>query len=294
MDLNAIRIFVKVARAGSFSLAAKRLQMPISTVSAKVAQLEQDLGVALLKRTTRQLHLTHLGAEFFKNASIALDEFQRAQDLVLSENLKMQGRVSVTAPVEMGMTTLTESIAGFIRNHPGVQVDLQLTDRVVDLVSENIDIAVRIGRLKDSSLVSKKIGETGLSLFASPEFIKQYTHPQIPHDIEGMPHLVFSLMNSDHWTLVNGERIVHIPLTKCFSTNNFVSLKRMTIEGLGIALLPQFLCAEEVQSGQLMHLMPDWSSQKGPVYLVFQKKEYLTRSTRALIDHLSSHDLTAF
>ncbi|MGE0764285.1 MAG: LysR substrate-binding domain-containing protein [Bdellovibrionales bacterium] len=287
MDLNAALVFVKVIQAGSFSQAAKQLDMPISTVSAKVAALEKRLGVSLLKRTTRKLHLTDSGVAYFEHAVKAVSELQQAEVATALGQEEVQGKVKITAPVEMGMSTLTEVLAEFLKKHPKIKVELLLTDRLVDLIGEGVDLAIRMGQLKDSSLISKKIGTAGFQLYAAPAYLKKAAPLKRPQDLEAHHCLIFSILTTDYWFLRRGETVQKIKVQGPFAANNLIAIHRMAVEGYGVALLPSFLCQEDVEKNRLVHVLDSWSTDKNPVHLVYPQQKYLPKSTRAILDFLS-------
>ncbi len=293
MDLNATFVFVRVIQAGSFSRAAKQIDMPVSTVSAKIAALEKKLGVSLISRTTRRLHLTESGATFFKHAVRAVSELQMAQALTEEAREGIQGKLKITAPVEVGMTTLAASVSSFIAEHASVQIELLLTDRVVDLVSEGIDMGVRIGDLKDSTLRSKKIGSSGLQAFASPVYLKKAPPLKKPQDLEHHSCLVFTNIFDGFWTLERGgeksntRTAVRASVRGAFAANNLVAIHRLAIDGRGVALLPPFLCREDEEKKRLVPVLEGWATKLQPVHIVYPRQSFLPKTSRALIDHLT-------
>ncbi len=172
MDLNEIIIFVKVVEAGSFAGAARRLDVPKSTVSAKVSALERRLGVTLIRRTTRKLFVTEAGQEYFQQCLRSLQQISAAEEQVAQRQSIPQGLLRITAPVELGGTLLPSVITEFQKQYADVKLEVILTDRMVDLVSEGIDLSLRAGDLKDSSLIAKKLGSVYFAPFASPKYLK--------------------------------------------------------------------------------------------------------------------------
>lgn len=226
MDINAAFVFVRVIQAGSFSKAARQIDMPVSTVSAKVATLERNLGVSLIQRTTRRLHLTDSGQIYFKHAVRAIAELQQAQTLTQEAQGGIQGKLKLTTAVEVGMSTVADAVSAFIAKHPEVQVELILTDRVVDLVGEGIDLAIRMGELKDSTLISKRIGLTGARAFASPGYLKKAGPIKKPQDLENHSCLIFTNIFDGHWTLEKAGSTHRVPVNGVFSANNLIALHR--------------------------------------------------------------------
>lgn len=294
MDFNAALVFVRVIQAGSFSRAARQIEMPVSTVSAKVASLERSLGVSLIQRTTRRLHLTESGEIYFQHAVRAINELQQAQTLTQEAQGAIQGKLKVTAPVEVGMSALAESVSMFTAKHPGLSIELILTDRVVDLVGEGIDLAIRMGELKDSTLISKRIGQSGNRAYASPAYLKKAPPLKKPQDLENHSCLLFTNVEAGQWTLEKSGAVQKVRVTGPVAANNLVALHRVALEGRGIALLPDFLCQEDVDKKRLIPVLEGWATKKVPVHLVYPQQSFLPRSTRALVDHLAASMVDLF
>lgn len=290
MDLNGALTFVRVVQAGSFSAAARSLKMPVSTVSTKIARLEEELKVSLLRRTTRKLHLTEAGERFFKHAARAISELQEAQAATSSDQEDPQGNLKVTATVDLGTTILPDLVSEFLRTHPLVQIELLLTDRIVDLVGEGIDLAIRAGQLDDSSLVARKLGVTHFEAYASPSYVKKHGTPKKPQDLDKHDCLVFSISH-DSWTweLQNGNKGATIDVKSRFAANNLASLHRMVLKGQGVGLLPSFLCTPDVEAGRLVPLLDGWIGERSPVSIVYPKQSFVPRALRAFADFLAQN-----
>ena len=295
MDLNGVLVFVRVIQAGSFSHAARQLGMPISTVSAKVAALERHLGVSLMRRTTRRLHLTESGSAYFQHAVKAVAELQQAEALTSQSQGDIQGRVKITAPVEMGMSSLADVVGEFVKRNPKMRVDLLLTDRLVDLVGDGVDLAIRIGQLKDSSLISKKIGQAGFQAFASPTYLKNAPPLRKPQDLVHHKCLIFSNQNESEWIFNRGNATARggedlkVRVQGPFSANNLFAIRRVTLQHLGVALLPSFLCLEDLEKKHLVRVLGNWSFGNHPVHLVYPQQKFLPKNTRAVLDFLTTH-----
>lgn len=289
MDLNGVVVFVRVIQAGSFSRAAKQMEMPLSTVSAKVAALERNLGASLIQRTTRRLRLTKAGEIYFNHAVRAVTELQTAESLTQESKVGIQGLVRITAPVEIGMSSLADCLSTFLANHPAVEVDLVLTDRVVDLVAEGIDIALRIGDLKDSSLISKRIGTTASHAYASPAYLKRAPPLRRPEDLKEHSCLIFSNVYDGSWTLERATpKSVHkVSVRGRFTANNLIALRRLAVDGRGVAMLPAFFCQEDIEKKRLVQVLEGWATRRHPVSIVYPHQSFVPKNTRALIDHIS-------
>lgn len=269
MDLNELNIFVKVVESGSFTKAALSLDMPKSTVSSKISDLESRLGVSLIKRTTRKLNITPEGRRFFERCQKSLEELKLAAEELNSETLKPHGLLRVTAPIELGSVVLPLVIEKYRKSFPEVNFEVYLSDRRVDLVAEGFDVAIRAGELKDSSLMAKKLGEVFFAPIASPSYLKQRKTPLIPKDLEDHDLIQMGVSGGTQWELFNGKKRTVVSKSKGLIINEFNAAKTMVMNGLGIALLPSFLCAPEVRSGKLVRLLPEWRSLMHPVHVLY-------------------------
>lgn len=290
MDLNGALTFVRVVQAGSFSAAAKNLKMPVSTVSTKIARLEEELKVSLLRRTTRKLHLTEAGERFFAHAARAISELQEAQASTSAEHGEPQGSLKITATVDLGTTILPELVSKFLEQYPLVNIEFVLTDRVVDLVGEGVDLGIRAGHLEDSSLVSKKLGITYFVAYASPAYLKKQGTPKKPQDLENHDCLVFAVSHdSSTWKLHSGSKVAQVEVKSRCAANNLAALHRMALCGQGIALLPSFLCTSDVEEGRLVPLLDGWTAERVPVSIVYPTQSFVPRALRTFVDYLSEH-----
>lgn len=287
MDLNEIAIFIKVIQVGSFSKAGQELNIPKSTVSMKVSSLEKRLGMTLIKRTTRKLHITPAGEQYFKNASEGLAHISRAEDEVKSGLDKPQGLLRITAPVDLGNVVLAEQISSFLKKYPAVQVELLLTDRRVDLLAEGVDLAIRAGHLSDSSMIAKKLGEVSFALFASNRYLQQSGIPKQLSDLNQHSCIMFSSLSTKDWVLENGKRKMKVPLKAKIIANDIQLVFRFTLSGEGIALLPSFICQNEVKTGKLVQVLADWRTNTSPVHFVYPAQKYVPAALSAFISHAS-------
>ena len=244
MDLDGIAIFVKVLQAGSFSQAAKLLRMPNSTVSAKVSALEKRLGVTLLQRTTRKLRATQAGEAYFQRSVRALEELQAAENELETGRGEPKGLLRLTAPVEVGHSLLPALVHAFLKKHPRMEVELIVTNRVLDLVVDGIDLAIRAGPLKDSSLIAKRFDLGDFGLWASPEYLTRHAAPRHPKELAQHNCLRFYRFKDDGFRLGHGRENFHIGVSGQLVADDFETLRSLAILGEGIAFLPSFLCSE--------------------------------------------------
>jgi DNA-binding transcriptional LysR family regulator len=282
MDLNEIAIFVKVIQSGSFSGAAKELGLPKSTVSAKVSDLEARLGVTLIERTTRKLFITEAGKIFFDRCLIGLHEFEAAKDELHSSLSEPQGLLKITAPVELGNFVLPSIISRFTKKFPKVNIELILTDRKVDLLSEGVDLAIRAGHLKDSSLIAKKLGSVHFSLFVGKNYLPQIKNLETPDDLVRHDALLFTPFGNE-WTLNKDKKQKVVRPKSKIMVNDLNVLRALTISGGGVALLPSFICHEEIKNKKLHPVLPDWISDYTPVQFVYPAQKFVKPKLREFI-----------
>ena len=283
MDLDGIAVFVKVVQAGSFSQAAKLLNMPNSTVSAKVAALEKRLGVTLLQRTTRRLHLTEAGEGYFRRCMTALEELQTAENELAIERSETKGVLRLTAPVELGRSALPPVLDVLMKRHPAIKIDLIITNRLVDLVAENIDVAVRAGPLKNSGLIAKRFVLGQFGLWASPSYLKNNSVPRNPDELKEHDCLRFAPFTGRKLQLTNGRERAQIALAGRITADDFEALRALAVLGWGIALLPSFLCAEEAKERKLVSVLPNWRGESVSVSVVYPAQRFVSPKIRAFI-----------
>ena len=283
MDLDGIAVFVKVVQAGSFSQAAKLLNMPNSTVSAKVAALEKRLGVTLLQRTTRKLHLTEAGEGYFRRCMTALEELHAAESELESERSETKGVLRLTVPVELGRSALPPVLDVLMKRHPAIKIDLIITNRLVDLVVENIDVAVRAGPLKDSGLIAKRFVLGQFGLWASPSYLKNNSVPRNPDELKEHDCLRFAPFTGRKLQLTNGRERAQIALAGRITADDFEALRALAVLGWGIALLPSFLCAEEAKERKLVSVLPNWRGDSVTISVVYPAQRFVSPKIRAFI-----------
>jgi len=283
VDLDGIAVFVKVVQAGSFSQAAKLLNMPNSTVSAKVAALEKRLGVTLLQRTTRRLHLTEPGAGYFRRCLQALEGLQAAESELESERSETKGVLRLTAPVELGRSALPPVLDVLMKRHPAIEIDLIITNRLVDLVAENIDVAVRAGPLKDSGLIARRFVLGQFGLWASPSYLKNNSVPRNPDELKEHDCLRFAPFTGRKLQLTNGRERAQIALAGRITADDFEALRALAVLGWGIALLPSFLCAEEAKERKLVSVLPNWRGDSVTISVVYPAQRFVSPKIRAFI-----------
>lgn len=275
MDLNEISVFLQVVQTGSFTQAARKLGMPNSTVSSKVSSLERRLGVTLIQRTTRRLQVTPAGQAYFKRCIQGLEEIQAAELEIASIQGEPQGLLRLTAPVELGSEVLPDLISGFIKKYPKVSVEVLLSDRRIDLLAESVDLAIRAGELKDSSLIAKKLGSAYFAPFASPKYLKARGPLKHPRELRAHECVQFTPLGSEDWRLTSAKGSLHVSVPGRILINDLNMVKRMATAGVGIALLPVFFCLAEIRAGKLTRVLPEWSTGEGPVHFVYPAQKFV-------------------
>ena len=283
VDLDGIAVFVKVVQAGSFSRAAKLLNMPNSTVSAKVAALEKSLGVTLLQRTTRSLHLTPGGEVYFRRCLRALEELQAAENELATERGETKGVLRLTAPVELGRSVLPPVLDVLMKRHPAIEIDLVITNRLVELVAENIDVAVRAGPLKDSGLIARRFDLGQFGLWASPSYLKNNSVPRNPDELKEHESLRFAPFTGRKIQLSNGREHAQIALAGRITADDFETLRALAVLGWGIALLPSFICTEEIKERKLVSVLPSWRGDSVTISVVYPAQRFVSPKIRAFI-----------
>lgn len=281
-NLNEILVFVRVVQGGSFSAAARALGLPKSTVSARIAALEGRLGVSLLQRTTRQLHVTEAGRDLFEAAAKAVSDIEAGEALATKGQGVPTGLLRVTAPVDIATSVLPDFLCAYTARYPGVKLDLVLTGRTADLVAEGIDVALRAGRLKDSSLTGKKLGISRFAIFASPAFLRG-KKIEVPKDLEKFPCLSFSPYSKGEWQLESGKRSAEIKVGGAVSVDDLSAVKALAMAGHGIALLPIYLVRKEVKTGDLKHVLPEWHSATDDVFLLYPAQKFVQPKVKAFV-----------
>lgn len=288
MDYNSAWMFLKVAKTGSFTKAAKEMDVPKSTVSKRVAELEASLQVTLLRRTTRNIDLTEVGREFFAKCSKAFSELRNAEIGTQSVLVEPAGVLRVTAPSELGQGLMTQVLSDFLKKYPKVTLELLLGGEHLDFVRDNIDVAIRIGNLRDSSLMCRRIGVNRFRLVASPEYLKNHPPIRRMEDLKKHSTLIFSSLQDPHvWDLKSASKKVRARVQGRYVTNNLTAIKEMAMAGLGITLMPMVLCKAEIEAKQLEIILPNWVAHETPVNFLYQKEFFTAPKITAFIDFVA-------
>lgn len=284
-----MRVFAAVADAGSFVAAAEGLGISKANVSRYVSDLEQRLGVRLMHRTTRKLSLTQEGEVFLARCREILASIDDSEREISTHSQTASGLLKLSVPVSFGIKHLAPLWSEFLAAHPQVSLDVQLADRVVDLVDEGFDLALRIARLPDSSLVSRKLATTRLVLCASPKYLKARGVPSHPAELAQHDILGYSLLAMpDQWQFTGPEGPVIVKVRPRIWTNNGDSCVAAAVRGSGIQLQPTFLIAQELASGQLVEVLPSYRSIELGIYAVYPTRKFVLPKVRVLLEFLSA------
>ncbi|MEQ9323835.1 MAG: LysR family transcriptional regulator [Polyangiaceae bacterium] len=286
VDLNDIRVFVEVVKAQSFTGAGRALGMPRSTVSRRIAKLEKRLGARLLHRTTRRLQLTDIGSSYFERCAQSLSAIDDAEVEVRASQDTPRGRIRVTAPHDLGRH-LAPVVRRVIGTYPDVTIDVELTQRMVDLVGEGFDLALRAAsQMPDSSLIARRIGGGDALLYASPAYLAARGTPHDIGDLAAHDCLVLGGGRNHTWRLIkNGEEIT-VPVSGRVYVNDPAFTRTLALGDAGIGLIPEFLACELVASGQLVRVLPDYHAHSSGLYVVYPSAKHLSATVRAFRDAL--------
>jgi LysR family transcriptional regulator AphB len=293
MDLNDIAVFEKVVSEGSLTAAAARLNQPKSSVSRSLSRLESDLGVRLLQRTTRKLHLTDAGQLFFDRARRVLSELRDVEQALTQMQESPRGNLRITMPVEIGMKFMGRVVAEFMLRYPDVSIEVELSGRMVNLVEEGFDLALRIGEFRDSSLVARRLGNLSGHFYASPAYLGRYGAPKKPADLSAHEVILFMQPKENTVQLFRqslreerqGEGC-KLTVTGRLTVNNASMACEAAVSGMGLALMPAFLCAEAVAAGQLIQVLPEYRVCHGGLYAMYPSREHMPVALRTFLDFL--------
>lgn len=285
MDLNEILVFTNVVRAGSFIGASRQLDMPKSTVSRKISELEERLGARLLHRTTRKLHLTDIGQAFYRHAARVVAEAEEAELVVGRMQEVPRGLLRVTTPINFGY--LAPVVASFLRRYPEVELEVVCADRIVDLVQEGFDVAVRAGQLEDSTLITRHLGVLRNYVVASPAFLDEHGRPGEPDDLRRLDCVVFGAgADRSKWKLRRDRKASTVAVNARFVVNDFDFLEEAARVGLGVAMLPVFRCIQHIRTKSLERVLPEWCSPEVPLHALYPSTRHLSPKVSAFLDHL--------
>ena len=280
---GAIPVFVAVVETGGFSPAARKLGVSKSAVSKRISRLENKLGVRLLYRTTRQLSLTEAGERYYEHAVKAMAYASGAEDAVTQLQAEPQGRLRINTPMSFGRLHIAPLIPRFLARYPRIDVDMVMDDRVVDLVEEGFDVAIRGGDLPDSTLIARRLAPMRSVVCASPEYLAQKPAPPNPEALLDHNCLLFSYSASE-WTFLGQGEPVTVRVSGGYRVNNSEALREALLQGLGIARIPTFVVGPDLAAQRLVQVLTSYRTPEKTVYALFPKRQHLPAKVRVFID----------
>ena len=288
-NLNALLVFVKVAETRSFTLAAQRLGLTSSAISKSIARLEQELGVKLLQRSTRLVSLTGEGASFFERCRQILTEIEDAETAVTATTATPKGRLRLQMPVGFGRRVVIPKMLRFTRLYPELSVDIELSDRHVDLTYETVDAAIQVGPVTDDRVVAHKLCHLSFAAYASPEYLATYGTPKSPEDLDQHQCLAYLLpISGEHreWQFTKNGQNFSRTVSGALNINNAESLLEAAIAGAGIVMISDFIAGDALRSGQLQRILSDYVVAGPEVSIVYLPRSTLAAKVRVLIEFL--------
>lgn len=289
-NLTDIAVFVQIVESGSFTAAAERLGLSRSVVSKYLTRLEDRLGARLLNRTTRRLSLTEAGQAFFARSQRGLHEIEAAEAEVSQLQETPRGKLTLNAPMSFGILHIAPALADFSKQYPDLTVDMRLEDKQVDLIEEGFDLAIRIAELPDSSLVARRLGPCRHVVCASPAYLEKHGQPRTPDDLRKHNALTYRYQDSpSEWQFISPEgRFTTIPVNGSIQMNNSLAIREAVLRGAGITLTPSFVVGENIKSGQLKKVLPDYRVQEISIYAVYPERRHLLPKVQAFIDFMKA------
>lgn len=287
-SLPAMAVFVNVVESGSFSGAARTLALSKSAVSKTVSRLEESLGTRLLNRTTRKLSLTEAGRAYYEGCRRMLNEAESANQAVHRLTDAPRGTLRVNLPMSFGILQVAPLLPAFLERYPEIDLDAAFEDRVVDLVEDGYDMAVRVGVLADSSLIARRLAPNRRVLCAAPSYLEQHGTPQSPEALAAHSCLLYSYQASgDTWRLYGPEGERSVRVSGRLRLNNGDAIRCAAVAGLGIAYLPTFMVGPDLQAGRLVAVLSEWmDGDQGAVHAVYSSGRHLSPKVRVFIDYL--------
>lgn len=289
-DLNDLSLFAQVVQHGSFSAASRASGVPKSRLSRRIAQLERDLGVQLLRRTTRQVRVTPLGEQYYARCRDMLQAAEAAREVIEHAREQPGGSLRISCPVAIAQILLAPWIGGFMRANPGIKLEIDATNRRVDVIGEGYDLALRVRDvLEDSSLAVRTFGKGELRMVASPALLDSIGRPRTPQALEGMPGVGQRPHDGKFtWTLVDkGGESVHIQYDPKLVCDEFALLREAVLAGVGVAMLPGMYCRDEIARGDMEVVLPQWDLPMGVLHAVFPSRKGVTPPLRRFLDFLA-------
>jgi len=268
-DLRAITLFVKTVDAGSFRACARQFNLSPSVVSQQIRSLELKYGVTLLYRSTRKLTLSQEGQHFYDKAQSMVHSAHDALNTLSQTAEQPSGKINLTMPAGLIKSPLMKKVSDFCHTHPHIQLDLHFTDKRVDMIAEGVDLALRVGQMRDSSLKSRKLGEIGRKLVCAPSYLKTHPPAHHPKDLHAWDWIKMKMMPPKRILLDQSGQPYAIPFQAQIEVDNVDAMTELTRQGLGLSTPPDYLVHESLKDGSLVEILPDWSPEPLPLYAVW-------------------------
>ena len=288
-SLNDIAVFVRVVDSGSFTAAAERLGISKSVVSKYVTRLEDRLGARLLNRTTRRLSLTEAGRVFYERSRQGLADIEDAQAEVSRLQGEPRGTLRLNAPMSFGILHVAPALPEFLNLHPDVTVDMNLDDRIVDMIEEGFDVSVRISELPDSSLVARRLGPCRHAIVAAPAYLERCGTPRTPEELRNHNIITYRYQESAHeWHfLTPGNKPISVAVSGSLMMNNSLAVREALLEGVGITRTPTFVVGKDIQEGRLIPVLSEYQILEVTIFLVYPQRRHLSPKVRAFADFMA-------
>lgn len=285
--LDAMNVLTRVVSSGSFAEAARRLGVTRSAISKAITQLEQELGVRLLDRTTRRVTPTEAGLAYYERCLAILAQISETEAQVSRLHDEPKGVLKVNGPMSFGTLYLGSAIADFMDRYRDLKVELTLSDRMIDPLEEGVDVTVRIGAMVDSSLIARRISTARVLLVASPEYLARNGMPKTPADLVGHKCLHYGHSTTvPRWQLTDNGTSITVPVAACLSSNNGDTLRDAALKGIGIARQPSFIVGSDIAAGRLVVVLPDFPPQDVTIHALYAPNRFLAAKSRVFIDFL--------
>ena len=285
--IGHLPVFVSVVEAGSFTKAASKLGITKSAVSRRISDLEADLGVQLLQRTTRRLSLTEAGERYLTHARRALREAEAAEDAASELQRLPRGKLRLNTPMSFGRLHVAPAIPSFLARYPGIQIDMTMEDRAVDLVEGGYDLAIRVGTLGDSSMVARKLAPSRNVICASPGYVAARGAPATPGDLLEHDCLLYAYYSeANEWTFVRDSHSESVRVSGSYRVNNSEALREAVLRDSGVARIPTFIVGPDLAEGRLRCLLNDYAMPPQDIYAIWPERQYMPAKVRLFIDFL--------
>jgi DNA-binding transcriptional LysR family regulator len=288
-SLTDIVVFVRVVDDGSFTRAAERLKLSRSVVSKYVTRLEGRLGARLLNRTTRRLSLTEAGRIFYERSRRGLQDIEEAEAEVSRLQEKPRGVLRINSPMSFGILHIAPALPEFLAQHPEVSVEMNLDDRVVDVIEEGFDVSIRIAEMPDSSLIARRLAPCRHVIVAAPAYLEKHGTPRTPEDLRDHNIISFSYQASAYdWHFISPDnKQVSVPVSGSMQANNSLALREALLRGVGITRTPTFVVGKDVQDGHLLSILGNYRTLEVSIYLVYPQRRHLSPKVRAFVDFMA-------